>query len=182
MNRVTLTAIGRDRPGIVAGVTEVLYRLECNLEETTMTRLRGEFAMILIVLLPEGLSLEKLKEEVEEKAGEMGLTTALRELAEEEGVKKRLDEPPDIIVSVYGADKPGIVYRLSKAMAEKGLNITGLDTRTAGGAETPVYIMVIEASLPGVGVSVGEVEDDLLRMGREVGVDITVKPILSAEL
>ena len=38
-NRWIVTALGQDRPGIVAGVTEVLYKLGCNLEDSAMTRL-----------------------------------------------------------------------------------------------------------------------------------------------
>ncbi len=181
MRRVAITALGQDRSGIVAGVTEMLYQLDCNLEETSMTRLRGEFAIIVITLLPEELSLERLKSALDELSDSYGLTATLRELTEEEGKKKRLDEPPDVIVSVYGADKRGIVYRVSKVLAGLGVNITGLDTRTAGSGESPVYIMVIEASLPS-GVSDEEVSEALSSIGRELGVDVTVTAIESAEL
>src|SRR3989442_15688483 len=49
-----LTAFGQDRPGIVAALAEGLYHLGCNIEDTCMTRLRDEFAMMLLVRLPAG--------------------------------------------------------------------------------------------------------------------------------
>lgn len=48
-----VTAFGQDRPGIVALMADSLYRLGCNIEDTCMTRLRGEFTMMLMVRLPE---------------------------------------------------------------------------------------------------------------------------------
>ncbi len=41
-----ITAIGKDRPGIVAGVSKALYDLGTNIEDSSMTILSGEFAMI----------------------------------------------------------------------------------------------------------------------------------------
>ena len=46
--RFIMTAFGKDRPGIVADVTELIYESGCNLEDSHMTRLSDEFAMILL--------------------------------------------------------------------------------------------------------------------------------------
>ena len=58
--RWIVTALGQDRPGIVAGVAKVLYDLGCNLEDSAMTRLEGEFTVMLIVSCPVSLSEERL--------------------------------------------------------------------------------------------------------------------------
>jgi len=55
---VSISAMGKDRPGIVANFSKVLFQVGCNLEETSMLLLRGEFAMILIVALPETTSMQ----------------------------------------------------------------------------------------------------------------------------
>ena len=44
---------GQDRSGIVAGVTKVLYQLGCHLEDSAMTRLEGEFTIMLIFSAPQ---------------------------------------------------------------------------------------------------------------------------------
>jgi glycine cleavage system transcriptional repressor len=69
---VAVTAVGQDRPGIVAEFSGVLYRFGCNLEESTMTRLRDEFAMLLLVRLPEGGALAALQSTLENTAGQWG--------------------------------------------------------------------------------------------------------------
>lgn len=58
MNELAITVIGRDRPGIVADVAEVLARLGANLTDSTMTRLRGHFAMTLICTGPAAAEVE----------------------------------------------------------------------------------------------------------------------------
>ena len=52
--RFVITAVGDDRPGIVAAFTGALLDLEANLEDTAMTLLEGQFAMVLVIALPGG--------------------------------------------------------------------------------------------------------------------------------
>ena len=44
-----LSAIGRDRPGIVADLAELIYECDCNLEDSSMTILGSEFAVLLLL-------------------------------------------------------------------------------------------------------------------------------------
>ena len=55
MSLFAVSAIGRDRPGIVAAVSRVLLDLEGNVEDSQMSILRGHFAVMLIVALPSGV-------------------------------------------------------------------------------------------------------------------------------
>ena len=45
---ILISVFGRDRPGIVANVSRVLYRSGGNIEELSQTAIKGQFAMILI--------------------------------------------------------------------------------------------------------------------------------------
>ncbi len=56
---------------------------------------------------------------------------------------------PSHVITVYGADHPGIVHAVSAALAERGVNITGLETRLAGAADSPLYVMIIEVAHAG---------------------------------
>ena len=57
MARFAVSVFGRDRPGIVAAVSRVLADAGCNLEDTSMTILRGHFAMMLVVPTDEQLEI-----------------------------------------------------------------------------------------------------------------------------
>src|SRR5437763_9910399 len=106
---IAVTAVGRDRPGIVARVTEAMLRLGCNLGETSMARLRGEFAMILLVRLSERGDVQEARERLEALGAEMGLTVTVRELSSEE-FSTTDATGVSYILRVYGADRPGIVH------------------------------------------------------------------------
>ena len=83
MRRFALSAVGRDRPGIVAGVSRVLLEHGINIEDSQMTILRGHFAMTLIVAGqdPDALALRR---DLESAADDLGLdATALQEIAED---------------------------------------------------------------------------------------------------
>src|SRR5438270_6520050 len=105
---IAVTAVGRDRPGIVARVTGAMLDLGCNLGETSMARLRGEFAMILLVRLSERGEVKEARDRLQVLGVEMDLTVTVRELAAEESAAA--DEGgAAYILRVYGADRPGIV-------------------------------------------------------------------------
>ena len=78
---IALSAIGKDQPGIVAALTWVLFERGCNLEDSSMTRLRGDFAVLLLISMPENMTLEGLKVALESAASSKGLTFTLRELS-----------------------------------------------------------------------------------------------------
>jgi glycine cleavage system transcriptional repressor len=53
---------------------------------------------------------------------------------------------PDVAISVYGADRAGIVAQVTEKFAQAGLNIVNLDTDVGGDAEKPFYLMQIEGT------------------------------------
>jgi glycine cleavage system transcriptional repressor len=146
-NWIAVTAVGRDRPGIVAGVTEALLHLGCNLGETSMTRLRGEFAMILLVRLPPAATFHEAREALEGVGQKMDLTVTIRELSVEEA-RAAKNGGVGYILRVYGADRPGIVHAVTSLLAREGFNITDLETRVIPGESGAVYVMVLELDAP----------------------------------
>ena len=171
MQLVAITAVGEDRPGIVAEFSGVLYRFGCNLEESTMTRLRGEFAMLLLVRLPEGDPLASLRATLEATAAEMGLSLVLRSLAAEEAAPQPRPETESFMLRVYGADRPGIVHRVTSLLAQGGWNITDLNSRLIHGSTGPVYMMLLEVDSPSREAVEG-LEGDLERLRQELAVEI----------
>src|SRR5438309_10067826 len=108
MALVAVTAIGADRPGIVAEVTRILLEQGCNLEDTSMTILRGHFAMTLVVSAPgDETELERAFGPVQEK---MGLVVSVRPIGPEQEAS---GSGHPFVVSVYGADRPGIVHAVA---------------------------------------------------------------------
>ena len=179
-NKMALTAIGRDCPGIVAAVSQVLFEHGCNIEDSSMTILRGEFAMILVVQTGPTTDLPSLQSTLHKVETDFRLLLSFRQLPDEPEEKPDHAGGVGFIVSVYGADKPGIVFRVTKALADCKANITDVTTRVVG-QETLVYIMLLEVEVP-LDQNPSSLERRLQTLAQELSIDITVRPLESAAL
>jgi len=167
-----VTAVGADRPGIVAGVTGAFVEHGCNLEDSSMTILRGQFAMMLVVDAPAGVGAGELEAALAGPAADLDLVVTVRQAAEPPEVE------PDIeswTVSVYGADHPGIVHGIAALLAERSVNIVDLSTRVVGTSDRPVYTMVLQVTLPPEG-DPHQLQADLEAKAGELGVTCRLHP------
>ncbi len=166
MGYVAVSAVGVDRPGIVAGVTGALVGVGANLEDTAMTVLRGRFVMVLVVAVPDEVGVGGVERALAGPAAELGLVVHVDALADAaDGVVTG----EELSVTVYGADRPGIVHRVAAALAHRGANIVEVSTRVLGTGGEPVYAMLLDVRLP-EGVGVDAVDADLAALSAELGV------------
>jgi glycine cleavage system transcriptional repressor len=161
MPEFAVTAIGRDRPGIVAAISATLLDLDGNIEDSQMSILRGHFAVMLLVKLPEAVDADELDARLHDIRRELELEAIAVNRVDDLGVA---GARPSHVITVYGADHPGIVHAVTSALAARGVNITGLETRLAGAADSPLYAMIIEvgieeASAPDLEAALSEVAD-----------------------
>jgi glycine cleavage system transcriptional repressor len=166
VNEIAITVVGRDRPGIVAEVSATLARLGLNLTDSTMTLLRGHFAMTLVCAGSTGCA------EAE---------AALRPLTEDGGLVATVRTVPaksaagrpgiPYTLIVHGADRLGIVAAVTGVIAEAGGNVTDLTTRLSGS----LYLLSAEVDLPSH-VDVDELVDRLDEIAGRLGVEVSLRP------
>lgn len=179
MQHFALTIIGRDRPGIVSNTAEILYQLGCNVADSSNTILGGQFAMILILSHPEISDLAEM-EHAFKGLEEQGLSVFVRAL--KPGGEQRPELPGELcMISVYGSDKPGIVYQVTKVLSENNINIVDLNTKLIGSAERPVYVMMCESVLP-ENLEVDDLKEMMNTLKQQLNVDITVRTVTPVEL
>ncbi len=177
MKRYVLAAVGRDRPGIVASITKVLFEHNCNIEDSTMTILQDEFAVLLITSVPDEELIGSIKENLKEVEKEMGLFIDFKKLRTEVAPK---GPPASHMVTVHGSDRPGIVYKTAEALSKRGINITDLETQSIGEGDEKIYVMLLEVVLPR-GTDEREIERELKAIGDSLGVTINIRPIETCE-
>jgi glycine cleavage system transcriptional repressor len=149
MNHFAVTAVGTDRPGIVAAVSKVFVDQGCNIEDSAMTILRGQFAMMLVIAAPEPLDGTGLESALAPPAGDLDLVVTVQPVpSAQTGPGEALPTLETWTVSVHGADHPGIVHGVADLLARAGVNIIDLTTRVVGEADQSVYVMILEVSLP----------------------------------
>jgi glycine cleavage system transcriptional repressor len=176
MRRLALTAIGRDRPGIVAAASRVLLAHRANVEDSQMTILRGHFTMMLVVSVPEEADVGLLRDDLEHVRGELELEAI--SLSQLDDVDPAGEPVPTHIVTLYGADHPGIVHAATSALADRGVDITDLTTKLAGegGDSAPLYALMMEIAPP-PDADAAEIEQALRRVGEEQGVEVSLRAL-----
>jgi glycine cleavage system transcriptional repressor len=167
-NWLMLTLVGKDQPGIVSKVSQVLFDLNGNLGETSMTRLGGNFTIMLMVCVPEKKFV--VKEKLQTVCDELELFFHLDEI--EGGLHQHIE--PDVRISIHGADQAGMVARATGALGKAGLNILNLESDVGGHPDNPVYVMHIEG-VANNGLEV--LEKALQTFSRENDVAANISPI-----
>lgn len=165
MALLAITVLGHDRPGIIADVTAALAQRDANVEDSSMTLLRGHFAWTLIV----GTDAS-----VEQVAGDLAflgsddLVVSVLPVTDEQ--EQATGPGSSFIVSVHGADRVGIVAAITGAIASSGGNVTDLQTRLGGG----LYVVVAEVDFPAP-TDTAELAAHLRAVGQTVGVDVSMQ-------
>jgi glycine cleavage system transcriptional repressor len=170
-----ISAIGRDRPGIVSAVTGALLEHGVNIEDSQSTILRGHFTMTLIVAAGDEVDPATLRADLERTASELALEAMT--LSEVEDAEPARPAEPSHIVTVYGLDHPGIVHSVASALADCQVNITDLNTRLVGDPDhEDLYAMMLEIALP-EGLAADRLESLLETTRREQGVEVTIREL-----
>jgi glycine cleavage system transcriptional repressor len=168
-----MTAFGKDRPGIVADLAQVIYESGCSLDDSTMTRLADEFTHILL-LSGQGDGLE---EKLHKGCRRLEIEKKLSAFVRPVEVERPASRPGNMhTIRVEGLDQAGIVYKISKSLAENQINIENLTTKKtftpeSGGA---IYQMKMEVLIPDT-VSLEDAEKKLSRIENDLNVDITIR-------
>jgi glycine cleavage system transcriptional repressor len=171
-NYALMTAVGKDQPGIVAAISGVLFEADCNIEDSQMARLGPDFACMLLLALPEGWTSNQLDDRLRKVREQFKLWIHLADLLPEEATGEPHDHPV-YNIHVYGADRKGIVHRITKHLAEQSINISNLHTEVIPHKE-PLYVMLIEVEVPPF-VDTAKLQRNLKAIGNEIGVQVSVK-------
>jgi glycine cleavage system transcriptional repressor len=163
-----LTLVGKDRPGIVAQVTRALYDGKSNLGEASMVRLGGNFTVMLMVQFAGN------EQALDDLIGPVSRSFDLRHHVDAIEGELLHHMEPDVRITVYGADRSGIVAEATGTLTEKGFNILNLESDVGGTVEKPIYVMTIEG-VAEQGIEV--LEEALQKLAREKGLETQLEPI-----
>ncbi len=173
MPQYVITVFGADRPGIIAEVTAALANVGANLEDSTMSVLRGRLAMMIVA-----------SAQVDEPAVQQAVQP-LNTSSLQVGARLLTDLGPShqtpsqrYVLSVHGADQLGIVSAITEVMAQAGGNITDLSTRLLPAREQdggPLYVLVADVDLP-VQADPQQVDLQLADRAQQLGVQASLHP------
>jgi glycine cleavage system transcriptional repressor len=144
-----ISAIGKNRPGIVAAVSELIYTCGCNLEDSRMTILGDQFALLILLSGDSGEVHDDLSRRCAELQKEKKLTVFLSPV-HRKGSQTLESPSANYVMHVVGLDRAGIVYRTSKLLASMDIDVVDLTTRIDPAPESgsPMFTMTTRMNVP----------------------------------
>lgn len=170
-----VTIIGPDRRGLVASFTEKIVSHNANIEESHMTRLGGEFAVLMLLSL-KNENRQKLLDGLEKLNGNQ-----VKVFVKETDLS-RLEVFEGFVpfeISVIGADHEGIVHQVSEYLADLRIQVDNMETHVTKApiTGTPLFSMIAKVQSPPE-ISLPALRDKLEELGYQLGVDIRVDLLL----
>ena len=167
-----ISALGKDRPGIVNQLSKAILDCGCNIEDSRMTVLGGEFALILMVSGHWG-AITRLERQVPVLEKKLELTILARHTEPRTAVQDTVPYTVDVVAM----DHPGIVHDIADFFATRDINIEELSTWTYPAAHTgaPMFSLNMTVSLPS-GVHIGRLRDEFTGFCDNLNLDATIEP------
>lgn len=178
MKKILITVSGKDKPGIIAKLSGLLFARGCNLEDISMTLLEGQFAMMMTACLPSPSSVARVAQGLEILgSAPWSMDCHMTELTGKiSRGRKHASGCLPYIVTAFGKDRTGIVYEVSRALAGLRVNITDLDSRILGKGAKTTYAMLLEVDVPGTTV-LAKLKTLLAKVSRKLKIEIQTRPL-----
>ena len=170
---VVLSAVGTDRSGVVNDLSKVILDCGGNIEESRMTALGSEFAMLLLVS-GNWATVGKLEKALDKLAADKPLTITIRKT----DPRKSAEECMPYGIDVVSLDQPGIVFSLASFFAARNIEIADLATRRYAAAHTgsQMFAVQMSVSIPG-SVSILQLRDEFLELCDQLNLDAIIEPV-----
>jgi glycine cleavage system transcriptional repressor len=171
-----LSAMGKDRPGIVADVSEVIYECGGNIEDSSMSLLRNHFALLLLFSTEREEVNQKLSPALKRLEWEKKLTVFYSPITLEEAYPKLGEQTDRFKITTSGVDHAGIVFKICRLLADRKVNIIDMETRRVLSAEsgTPLFEMDMDISIPR-SISEQGLREELHRLADELRIDLVLR-------
>jgi glycine cleavage system transcriptional repressor len=170
---IVISAVGTDRTGVVRDITKVILSCGGNIEESRMTTLGSEFAMLMLVS-GNWHTLSRLENGLKKLSADDNLTVAIRKTGEK---PSRSDRMP-YAVDVVSLDQQGIVFNLADFFASHDIEIADVATRRYSAAHTgaPMFSVQMAVNIP-ASVHIAQLRDEFLELCDRLNLDAILEPV-----
>lgn len=170
---IVLSAVGTDRPGVVKDLSKAILDCGGNIEESRMTSLGAEFA-VLMLISGNWHTPTKLEKALEKLAKTHSLSINLKKT----GVRSDHKDCVPYGVDVVCLDQAGIVFHLSEFFAKRNIEISDLLTRSYAAPHTgaPMFSVQMAVSIP-ASTPIGQLRDDFHDLCEQLNLDSILEPV-----
>ncbi len=169
--KLVISALGADRPGIVDEISNIIYKHSLNIEDSRMTVLGGEFAMLLLVS-GEQSSIDAIQTQV----NDIGQALQMRLMIKVTSDATSIENAIPYAVEVTALDHPGIVNNISSFFSQRGINIVNLHTESYSAPHTGTPMFALHMT---IGISadtnIAKLRDAFMQACEELNLDAEIK-------
>lgn len=171
-NYLVISSIGTDRPGIVNELAKACSANQCNIVDSRMTVLGGEFAVIMMVA-GSWDAVAKLEGTLPSISKNLGLTTTIKQTQE-----RTARQALSYTVNVVALDNPGIVHEIAQYFSNQDINIDDLQTTTYSAPHTGTQMfnlnMIIQLAAD---THIASLRDEFMEFCDELNLDAVIEPL-----
>ena len=170
---IVISAVGTDRTGVVQDLTKVILACGGNIEESRMTTLGSEFAMLLLVS-GNWHTLSRLENGLEKLSDDGNLTFSIRKTDERPPKGDRMPYAVDVVA----LDQQGIVFNLANFFASRDIEIADVATRSYAAAHTgaPMFAVQMAVNVPS-SVHVAQLREEFHELCDRLNLDAILDPV-----
>lgn len=175
MNKVLISVLGNDQPGILATVATVIDQHQGNIENLSQTLLDTVFGALLLVQIPEQETPETLHLALQQASSDMALNITVYPWQEHmaDWHQNRPETQP-YIISAIGPDRQGLVANVASLLFKHGVNISNLQAIFKGGKNPLENVMVFEIDIPR-DTDMDQLREALSEIGRRLDLEISLQ-------
>jgi glycine cleavage system transcriptional repressor len=171
-NFLVISSIGTDKPGIVNELAKACSSNQCNIIDSRMTVLGGEFAVIMMV---SGAwdAVAKLENSLPALSKELNLTTTVKHT-------QQRDNAPAMAynVNVVALDNPGIVHEIAQYFSNQNINIDDLQTGTYSAPHTGTQMFNLTMSIRlSADAHIASLRDEFMEFCDDMNLDAAIEPM-----
>lgn len=169
---LAVSAIGPDRPGVLAAITGVLAAHGAEVGDARASLLCGHIGIMLVVEAPGDLDVGVVRRDLAQVASDLGV-----EAVHLDGLGASSPDAHDatLVLTVTGVEHPGIVHAVTHQLARHRINVCDMQARRLSDADDPenLYAMMLEISPP-PGMDAQAVEDLIRPVAGERDLDVSI--------
>jgi len=171
-HQLVIAALGTDRPGLVDELSGWITKCGCNIADSRMMVLGGEFA-VLLQITGNWDKLAKLEDQLLQFQKDSSMSVSMRRTEKSQADGKFLPYAVDVVT----LDNPGIVQNLGSFFSTRGINIQDLSTSCYAAAHTgtPMYAVHLEINVP-ADTSISGLREEFLEFCDRLNLDAVIEP------
>lgn len=171
-SHLVITALGADQPGLIARLSHAITETDCNIADSRMSVLGGEFA-ILMQISGTWDKLTKLESSLDKLQETTGLTIVCKRSEERQTEQGKIP----YTVEVVSIDHPGIVYQLAEFFSTRAINVHEMSSssQAAPHTGTPIFTLVMTIEIP-AGTHIASLRDEFIDFCEQLNLDAALEP------